>query len=372
MAFFLSKFHFQTGTAIFDYHDNNKIELNKTITCLNVNWAITDSDFTQDNKIMIHSTLSPYIQLFDVENKKYIHQIDVSCETQQLPDYHGFWYGGMRVFTAKIAADGKEVIAGTSRIAGGSAKLQIYDLTQNKISRSIDAHDNDINSICFVDKLNSSLIISGSDDVLCKLWDTRAFNGNRPVGVFYGHMGGITNVCSKEDNRYFISNCKDQSIKLWDLRKSTTEKKSVSTVLFGVDYRRAVLDDMIIDRIKERMKLNKDDNSVSTFFGHQVRGTLIRCHFSPKFVTDQRFIYSGSADGCVYIYDILSGKHVAKLEISQGQIIRDCAWHPFSQNIITTDFEGNVCRWEYFDLEDDEKGLKGATRLCNALTDLDF
>ena len=320
---------------------------------MDVNWAITDSDFTQDNKLMIHSTLSSYIQLFDVENKKYIDQINVNPQ-QQPSDYNSFWYGGMRVFTAKISADGKEVIAGTSRMSGGSAKLQIYDLAQNKISRSIDAHENDINSICFVDKLNSSLVISGSDDVLCKLWDIRAFNGNKPVGTFYGHMGGMTNVCSKEDNRYFISNCKDQSIKLWDLRKSSTEKKTVTTFL-GMDYRRAILDDGIIDKIKERMKTNRDDTSVATFFGHQVRGTLIRCHFSPKFITDQRYIYSGSADGCVYIFDILSGENIARLEVCQGQIIRDCSWHPFSQNIVTTDFEGNVCRWEYFDVEEEKE-----------------
>lgn len=330
------------------------MKLNKTINCFNINWAITDSDFTQDNKYMIHSTLSSRIQLFDVENKKYLHQLNINSHNDDEEDDESlYWYTGTRVYSAKISADGKEVIAGTSRTSSGFAKLQIFDVIQNRVTRSINAHNNDINSVCFVEKLNSSLIITGSDDVLCKLWDIRAFNSNNPVGIFYGHLGGMTNVCSKEDGRYFISNCKDQSIKLWDLRKSTTEKKKVQSFV-NIDYRMASLSMSRIEKVKEVMKSNKDDQSVATYFGHEVRDTLIRCHFSPKFITDQRFIYTGSADGCVYIYDVLTGENVARLQIEEGETIRDCAWHPFSQNIITTDFDGNICRWEYSDNLDDE------------------
>jgi len=302
---------------------------------------------------MIHSTLSPNIQLFDVEKKKYLSQLSVNDGGPQDPLQDGFWYFGMRVYSAKISADGQEIVAGTSRTTNHSAKLQILDANQNKVVRSINAHENDINTVCFVDKLSSSLVITGSDDTLCKLWDIRAFNSNSPIGIFYGHLGGLTNVCSKEDNRYFISNSKDQSIKLWDLRKFSTEKKKVIPAV-RVDYRMASLSDLQIERVKERMKTNTDDVSVSTYFGHKVSDTLIRCHFSPKFVTDQRFIYTGSSDGCVYIYDILSGENVSRLQLEEGNTIRDCAWHPYSQNIVTTDFDGNICRWEYFDSNKDD------------------
>lgn len=39
-----------------------------------------------------------------------------------------------------------------------------------------------------------------------------------PVGYFTGHVDGITHIDSKMDGRYLISNSKDQSIKLWDIR----------------------------------------------------------------------------------------------------------------------------------------------------------
>jgi WD repeat-containing protein 23 len=42
------------------------------------------------------------------------------------------------------------------------------------------------------------------------------------------------------------------------------------------------------------------DPSVRTYRGHSVGYTLIRCYFSPSFTTGQRYIITGSSDGCVY------------------------------------------------------------------------
>lgn len=73
--------------------------------------------------------------------------------------------------------------------------------------------------------------------------------------------------------------------------------------------------------------------------------TLIRAKFSPQASTGQKYIYSGSSDGCVYIWDTLTGEivaclndevHVRKppscvfflLKHLQGSIVRDVSWHP--------------------------------------------
>lgn len=41
-----------------------------------------------------------------------------------------------------------------------------------------------------------------------------------------GHLEGITFIDSRGDGRYFISNGKDQTIKLWDIRKMTSGSAS--------------------------------------------------------------------------------------------------------------------------------------------------
>lgn len=52
-----------------------------------------------------------------------------------------------------------------------------------------------------------------------QVWDRRALRGNRPAGVLIGHTEGITHLDSKNDGRYLLSNCKDQTARLWDIRK---------------------------------------------------------------------------------------------------------------------------------------------------------
>jgi len=44
-----------------------------------------------------------------------------------------------------------------------------------------------------------------------------------------GHVCGITNVSSREDRLYVASNCKDQTLKVWDLRKMCTRPEEMPT-----------------------------------------------------------------------------------------------------------------------------------------------
>ena len=44
------------------------------------------------------------------------------------------------------------------------------------------------------------------------------------------------------------------------------------------------------------------DVSVQTLRGHFVSTTLIRAYWSPMHSTGQRFVYSASADGAIYVY----------------------------------------------------------------------
>ncbi len=89
----------------------------------------------------------------------------------------------------------------------------------------IPAHDDDVNAVAFADT-TTHILASGGDDGVCKIWDRRSLRESdpAPVGVFAGHVDGITYIDPRGDGRHLITNSKDQSIKLWDLRKfSPTE-----------------------------------------------------------------------------------------------------------------------------------------------------
>jgi WD repeat-containing protein 23 len=123
----------------------------------------------------------------------------------------------------------------------------------------------------------------------------------REAGVFLGHTEGLTYVDSKGDGRYVLSNGKDQTAKLWDLRKMMSKEKAdtidPNAFTTRFEYRSNAYD-------PNHYQPHPHDSSVVTFRGHKVLKTLIRCHFSPAGSTDSKYVYSGSYDGSVYIWNM--------------------------------------------------------------------
>jgi len=96
------------------------------------------------------------------------------------------------------------------------------------------------------------------------------------------------------DGRYLITNGKDQTIKLWDMRHMA-RPNAPEWRQSAYDYRF-----MAPSIAPQRLPSLPDDTSLRTYTGHRVVRTLIRAKFSPATSTGQQYIYSGSADGNIY------------------------------------------------------------------------
>jgi hypothetical protein len=123
--------------------------------------------------------------------------------------------GSFGIFSLKWSAGGGEVVAGCN-----DGQLRIFDVESGVVSDRVQAHQDDINSVCFAGTgAASDVVISGSDEVgtPLKVWDRRALG--RPVGGLPGHVAGVTHVSPRGDGVHVLSAAKDQTIKLWDLRK---------------------------------------------------------------------------------------------------------------------------------------------------------
>jgi WD repeat-containing protein 23 len=169
-------------------------------------------------------------------------------------------------------------------------------------------------------------------------------NRGEAAGVLIGHTEGITHIDSKGDGRQLISNGKDQTCKLWDIRKSISSSLSTSSSHFkNLQKNRLDFDYRWQEYPARKPSRHPLDTSVSTFTGHSVLRTLIRCFFSPMFSTGARYVYSGSADGTVRIWDTLVSSQgdnnatntSAGVGILKGDgLIRDLSWHPFDMYFV--------------------------------------
>ncbi|CAI2366218.1 unnamed protein product [Moneuplotes crassus] len=343
--------------GIYDAYDPYDMKKIKTVKALDVNWTITSMDTTEDEERLVYSSATPYLHILDLQTLCKFHaKIDLS-DSQEEAEMSYLNYAG--VFNCKFSGDGSEIVCVTN-----TAKIIVYDLNkEEKVCNIPNTHLDDINTVCFANRNNSNILFTGSDDYIIKAWDRRIIESNKPIGCFIGHREGVTSIDSRGDERYVASNGKDQQLKLWDIRKmndiSDLKKATGLGAMENFDYR-------WMDYTYKPLDRHKLDNSVMTFRGHTILQTLIRCYFSPQENTGQRYIYSGSADGCVYIFDIMTGENKTYISNETANCIRDVSWHPKVPVIAATSFSGDISVFT----EDDSKPLpkRNCRRKCREIS----
>ncbi|MCJ1393870.1 hypothetical protein MMC18_006746 [Xylographa bjoerkii] len=323
-------------------------------------WTITDATLSPDNKYLAYSSIRSTVCLSATDpnesGEPWLLDFADMGGTRSHRAHRG--YSQFGIWSIRFSGDGREIVAGT-----GDHSVYVYDIESRRSILRIPGHTEDVNAVCFGDQSSPHILYSGSDDTLIKVWDRRSMGDSREAGVFMGHTEGLTYVDSKGDGRYVLSNGKDQTMKLWDLRKmmSTTDasKLTPSRYTSSFDYR-------FMNYSDTDYTPHPHDKSLVTFRGHKVLKTLIRCHFSPPGSTNSRYVYTGSADGSVYIYNLdatLAGKvdvnkathhsrrrepdsYAATYDMDDGRqgqwktCVRDASWHPNAPVIAATSWNG--------------------------------
>lgn len=182
-------------------------------------WTITDASLSPDNKLLAYSSIRSQVCLAtteqgDTSDPQYLDFSELAAGAQGNTRGNRWRHRDFGIWSLRFSGDGSEIVAGT-----GDEAVYVYDLESRKSILRIPAHTDDVNAVCFGDKMSPHILYSGSDDTTLKVWDRRSLASMRPAGMFLGHTEGLTYIDSKGDGRYVISNAKDQTCKLWDLRK---------------------------------------------------------------------------------------------------------------------------------------------------------
>ncbi|RMD41026.1 hypothetical protein DV735_g4119, partial [Chaetothyriales sp. CBS 134920] len=281
-------------------------------------WTITDATLSPDNRFLAYSSIRHLVCLAPTDPTDFSDHTLLDL-TNFASDLHGprqsrTRYGymgrsGFGIWSLRFSGDGREIVAGTS-----DHSVVVYDLERRCSTVRLSNHADEVNAVCFGDKSSPHILYSGSDDQTLRVWDRRSMAAGQEAGIFVGHTEGLTYVDSKGDGRYVLSNGKDQMMKLWDLRKmispSDFAQMDLSPYTTNFDYRFSPYDE-------DDYRPNPNDCSVVTFRGHSVLKTLIRCHFSPPGSSNSRYVYTGSEDGKVWIYN-LDGTVKAKIDVTKA------------------------------------------------------
>lgn len=324
----------------------------KTVRAEMARWTVTDVTLSRNNEWIAYSSITPVVHLSGTSPEAVGQEaLDFSLgrRSRAMSRSRGIW-------SIRFSADGREIVAGAN-----DSCMYVYDIETKTVLFKLEGHKDDVNAVCFGDD-SGNLIFSGSDDHMIKVWDRRSMRNEQESGVLVGHVEGITYIDSKRDGRYLLSNGKDQSMKLWDIRKMVTpdrysqmDQRDYSS---HFDYRYQAFPGPIGGR-------HPNDCSVMTYLGHRVLRTLIRCHFSPLSSSGSQYLYSGSSDGKVHIWNLdgsvakiidvsasmtrakdlsdeYDGTHSRGMRYSDDSFacVRDASWHPYLPVIATAAWSG--------------------------------
>lgn len=316
----------QSGISIVDTETWRQI---KYVSDDDTGWSIIDTDYSPRSNLLAYSKWSDDVHVVNTYG------------THQLHDPHRILNepGRSCIFGVKFSPNNVHLLCGASH-----GHVVVYDMTTKKpISYIRRAHDDDINSVTYLDD-SPFLYVTGSDDSIIKVWDTRTSTKSRDsVGAFIGHEQGLSCVATKGDGRFVLSNGKDHCMKLWDMRKIS----NLSAVQDSSRRPRSFFDYRNSNWQRGRYPRMKDDHSIMSYSGHKVRQTLIRCNFSPLHSTGQSYVITGSADSEIVVYDALSGEVVRRLSGHGDSVIRDVTWHPDRPEICGASWSGAVLRFVY-------------------------
>lgn len=337
-------------------YESNTWNLIHRIPCEDVRWTVTDFDVSHDGRWLVYTTINQYVHLVDLHCALLQRTFCAIHPTRNDPEHFG-------IMSCTFSNDAKEIIVGcTGTYMESTGTFRVIHIERGTAIICVDAHAEDVNSVHHLLEDDPNRILTGGDDGFAKLWDLRCIARARPggsgecheqtpcQGTFVGHVEGLTHVNSRDDGRYFISQGKDQCIKLWDVRKPFSSDSGASGS--GSEPPQPPKDrhwDYRFESYPGRLPASDSypDHAVMTYAGaHQTLQTLIRSYFSPKHSTAQRYIYtgSGSCEGTFAVYDVLTGAPVVKKKAHRAAV-RDVSWHPTVPMLTTVGWDNNVLLW---------------------------
>lgn len=203
----------------------------------------------------------------------------------------------------------------------------LWDVATGKILRKYRGHVGRINCVRFNEEGN--VVLSGSLDGSVRIWDCRSKRPD-PIQILEEAKDSVTSIFVSDHE--IVTGSADCSVRRYDIRSGELISDFVGSPVTCVNLTRdgqCVLTSSLDNTLR---LLDKDSGELlNEYIGHKNTEYRVESVIS----SNDRQILSGSEDGFVFIWDLVSGKVVGKLEHESGSVLHSISYHPSQCCLIT-------------------------------------
>lgn len=182
----------------------------------------------------------------------------------------------------------------------------LWDVANDRVIRRMQGHTQRINS-CDINDEGSILMTASYDKTVC-IWDLRSQN-REPMQILSDFKDSVTCVVhSRVSTGMITATCIDGYIRTYDLRKGCLHSDYLNDSITSIKYNydeKCVLATCIGGKI-QLLELSSG-RIVQSYVGHVNTSYKLESVIS----SDQKHVISGSEDGQLYVWNIITGKVVS-------------------------------------------------------------
>ncbi|KAJ0397456.1 hypothetical protein P43SY_006555 [Pythium insidiosum] len=266
----------------------------------------------------------------------------------------------------------------THVVTGGyDQTVRLFDITTGSNIKTFRGH---VASVCDVQfNRHANLLVSGSKDGTIRLWDILS---GLCVHTLRQTLGEVTSVSLASNGFLLLTGSRNNSNRLWDMRmlsaprvqfgggSSGSSGFSGGSSVYGgsgsgiygggrdgsggvsvpssLAHSSSVSSSALFGSSGSSRNLasqTQEHKPIQRFKGHQnTAKNIVRVAFGPR----EAFVLGGSEDGCVYVWDVATGKLLERLAGHQG-VTYNAKWHERQALMASSSHDGTVKTWWWQD-----------------------
>lgn len=296
--------------------------------------AVNAVRFTHDGTYCITASDDRTVKLWNPHRPPPVAPIGGEESALCIQTYSGVH--GYGIFDVAISKDKSKFAS-----AGGDKSCFVWDVTTGKVIRKIQAHSHRINSIAY--NHDDSVLFTASYDQSVKCWDMRSAN-REPIQVLKDFKDSVTTVVNT--STAIIACSVDGYVRIYDMRQGCMHydflQDPITNLRVAEDEQSYLVSCLHPTKATVRLMDITTGKLLRDYSGHRHDSFKIEACFESN---NQQSIVSGSEEGTLYHWDVVSGQLLDTTRSAHTKAIASISYHPTMNIFLSASYDGTVKCW---------------------------